>query len=75
MMKDAAAQVQKDYPFASDAFLGDNERIGHPWQRKAADAPTLLADKRQMMDGKGSPKSNEQWTTKSGIFVRLSKKS
>ena len=40
-----------------------------------ADAPALLTDKRQMMDGKGSPKSDEQWTAKSGIFVRLSKKS
>lgn len=60
---------------AAATFLGDNERIGHPWRRKAADAPTLLTDKRQMMDGKGSPKSDERWTAKSGIFVRLSKKS
>lgn len=35
----------------------------------------FLADKRQMMDEKGSPKSDEQWIAKSGIFVRLSKKS
>ena len=27
-----------------------------------------------MMDGKGSPKSDEQWIAKSSIFVRLSKK-
>lgn len=57
---------------AAATFLGDNERIGHPWQRKAADAPALLTDKRQMMDGKGSPKAtNDGLLNQAYSFVFL----